>query len=318
MTFPSRARERSRPRDGTGRRGASRSRAARLEEAQKYLFVLPALALFATFVLLPLVGALYYSFTVWDGLRTPEWVGWRNYVRAWNDSVHVRSYLNVGAYIAGTLVVEVAFGLLIAVLLASDRRGFGFLRGLFFSPMVLSMVAAGLLWTYVYDYRRGLLNEGLRAAGLGEWAHPWLSDGATAMLAVIIVSGWKYAGFYMIIFLAALRRIPATLYEAAMLDGASPLQRLTHVTLPLLRETGVVAVLLCVTGGFAAFDLFFTMTNGGPFNATEIPTTWIVKQAFDRHNMGYGAALTVIMTVVVGVVSLAYLLVTRRRHAVEY
>ncbi len=302
----------------TGGRAVRASRAARLETFQKYLFVVPALALFATFVLLPLASALYYSFTVWEGLGTPAWVGLRNYVRAWNDSIHVRSYLNVAVYIAGTLVVEVAFGLLVAVLLASDRRGFGFMRGLFFSPMVLSMVAAGLLWTYVYDYRRGLLNEGLRAAGLGEWAHPWLSDGGTAMLAVIIVSGWKYAGFYMIIFLAALRRIPVSLYEAAMLDGASPLQRLWHVTLPLLRETGVVAVLLCVTGGFAAFDLFFTMTNGGPFNATEIPTTWIVKQAFDRHNMGYGAALTIVMTAVVGVVSLVYLLATRRRHAVEY
>lgn len=300
------------------RRPSRPARAARLEEVQKYLFVLPALLLFGTFVLLPLGSAVYYSFTTWDGLRTPEWVGWRNYVRAWNDSIHIRSYVNVGVYIAGTLVVEVAFGLLIAVLLASDRRGFGFMRGLFFSPMVLSMVAAGLLWKYVYDYRRGLLNEGLRAVGLSDWAQPWLSEGGTAMLAVIVVSGWKYAGFYMIIFLAALRRIPISLYEAATLDGATPLQRLRYVTLPLLRETGVVAILLCVTGGFAAFDLFFTMTGGGPFNATEIPTTWIVKQAFDRHNMGYGAALTVIMTAVVGLVSLAYLLATRRRHAVEY
>ncbi len=301
-----------------GRGGITRSRAARLEELQKYLFILPALALFATFVLLPLGSALYFSFTTWDGLRTPEWVGTRNYARAFADTIHVRSYVNVGVYILGTLVVEVAFGLLMAVLLASDRLGFAFMRGLFFSPMVLSMVAAGILWKYVYDYRTGLLNEALRAGGLGDFAHPWLSDPGTAMAGVIVVSGWKYAGFFMIIFLAALRRIPTSLYEAAMLDGATALQRLWHVTLPLLRETTIIAVLLCVTGGFAAFDLFFTMTNGGPFNATEIPTTWIVKQAFDRHNMGYGAALTVIMTVVVGVVSLAYLLATRRRHAVEY
>jgi raffinose/stachyose/melibiose transport system permease protein len=301
----------------SGRRRAT-SRSARLEELQKYLFVLPALALFGTFVLLPLASALYYSFTVWDGLREPEWVGLRNYARAFADGIHVRSYLNVSVYILGTLVVEVGFGLLMAVLLASDRLGFGFMRGLFFSPMVLSMVAAGILWKYVYDYRTGLLNEALRASGLEGAAHPWLSDPGTAMAAVIVVSGWKYAGFYMIVFLAALRRIPASLYEAAMLDGATAVQRLWHVTLPLLRETSVIAVLLCVTGGFAAFDLFFTMTNGGPFNATEIPTTWIVKQAFDRHNMGYGAALTIIMTFVVGLVSLLYLLATRRRHTVEY
>ncbi len=304
----------------TRRRPVARpiARSVRIERIQKYVFVLPALLLFGAFVLIPLGGAVYYSFTTWGGLGTPEWVGLRNYRRAFGDSIHLRSYLNISWYIVGTLLVEVAFGLVMAVLLSKAGRLFELLRGLFFSPMVLSMVAAGLLWTYVYDYRRGLLNEVLRSVGLPDLAQPWLSDPNWALIAVIVVSGWKYAGFYMIIFLAALRRIPVSLYEAATLDGAGPLQKFVHVTLPLLRETSVVAVLLCVTGGFAAFDLFFTMTNGGPFNATEIPTTWIVKQAFERHNMGYGAALTVIMTIVVGLVSLVYLLATRRRHAVEY
>lgn len=295
-----------------------RSRQARLETFHKYLFVLPALLLFTLFVLVPLGGAVYYSFTAWDGLGEAQWTGFRNYVRAFNDSIHLRSYANISVYILGTLIAEVAFGLLLALLVAGNRPGFGVLRGLFFSPMVVSMVAAGLLWTYIYDYRTGLLNVSLRSLGLSDLVQPWLSDPSTAMAALIAVSGWKYAGFYMIIFVAALRRIPHSLYEAAMLDGATAFQRLTRITLPLLRETSVVAVLLCVTGGFAAFDLFFTMTNGGPFNATEIPTTWIVTQAFDRHNMGYGAALTVIMTIVVGAVSLVYMLATRRRHTLEY
>lgn len=300
------------------RRTVAGARPARLETLQKYLFVLPALVLFTLFVLVPLGSAVYYSFTSWDGLRQPEWVGLRNYVRAFSDSIHMSSYLNIAVYIAGTLLVEVAFGLGLALLVAGNRRGFGVLRGLYFSPMVVSMVAAGLLWTYIYDYRTGLLNEALRGIGLGQLAEPWLSQPTTAMAALIIVSGWKYAGFYLIIFVAAIRRIPTSFYEAATLDGATAAQQLRHITLPLLRETTVVAALLCVTGGFAAFDLFFTMTNGGPFNATEIPTTWIVTQAFDRHNMGYGAALTVIMTVVVGAVAVLYMLATHRRHAVEY
>jgi ABC-type sugar transport system permease subunit len=280
--------------------------------------VVPALLLFGAFVLLPLGASFYYGFTHWDGISPPEWVGLRNYVRAVGDGIYLRSYLNVGLYIAGTIVVEVGFGLVMAALLNVERRGFALMRVLFFSPMVLSMVAAGLLWAFVYDLRFGLLNGALAAVGLDALTRPWLSDPRTALAAVTIVSGWKYAGFYMIIYLAALRRIPVTLYEAARLDGAGPITQFFRITLPLLRETTVVTVLLCVTGGFAAFDLFFAMTNGGPFNATEIPTTWIVKQAFDRGRFGYGIALTVIMALVVGVLSIVYLRLSQRGERVEY
>ena len=130
------------------------------------------------------------------------------------------SYVHVVLYILGTLVFEVSFGLVMAVLLNSDRRGFSLMRGMFFSPVVLSMSAAGVLWAFVLDYRSGLLNSVLRAIGLGDWAQPWLSQPGTALIAIMIVSGWKYAGFYMVIFFAALRRIPRNIYEAARLDGA--------------------------------------------------------------------------------------------------
>jgi ABC-type sugar transport system permease subunit len=302
----------------TGGSGARRSPRHGEQGWRAALFVVPALLLFGGFVLLPLAASLYYGFTHWDGISPPEWVGLRNYVRALNDGIYLRSYLNVTVYILGTIVVEVAFGLVMAALLNVERRGFALMRVLFFSPMVLSMVAAGLLWAFVYDLRFGLLNGALAAVGLDALTRPWLSDPRTALAAVTIVSGWKYAGFYMIIYLAALRRIPVTLYEAARLDGAGPITQFFRITLPLLRETTVVTVLLCVTGGFAAFDLFFAMTNGGPFNATEIPTTWIVKQAFDRGRFGYGIALTVIMALVVGVLSIVYLRLSQRGDRVEY
>lgn len=280
--------------------------------------MLPALLLFSAFVILPLGASLYYAFTQWDGLTAPTWTGVRNFVRAFSDATYLRSYVNVSLYILGTIFVEVGFGLVMAVLLNSDRPGFALMRVLFFSPVVLSMVAAGLLWTFVYDLRFGLLNAFLANVGLHDVTNAWLANPRTALAAVTLVSGWKYAGFYMIIYLAALRRIPRTIYEAATLDGAGPFQQFTRITLPLLRETTVVTLLLCITGGFGAFDLFFTMTNGQPFGATEIPTTWIVKQAFDLNNMGYGIALTVIMAVVIGVVSIVYLKRTARRDVVQY
>lgn len=286
--------------------------------AVNLLFIAPAMLLFGGFVLLPMLSAFYYAFTQWDGFTTPEFIGLGNFQRAFADSVHLMSYVHVVLYILGTLVFEVALGLGVAVLLNSERRGFALLRGFYFSPVVLSMSAAGVLWSFVLDYRSGLLNSVLRGLGAGDLAQPWLSQPATALIAIMIVSGWKYSGFYMVIFFAALRRIPNNLYEAATLDGAGPFTRFFAVTLPLLRQNVMVAVLLAITGGFAGFDLFFTMTNGGPFGATEVPATWIMKTAFDKNQLSYGIALTVVLAVVVMAISLVYLRISERLSVHRY
>lgn len=283
-----------------------------------FLFVAPALVLYAAFVLWPLASSVYYSMTDWDGIGQARWIGFANFERAFNDKIHLASYLHVTLYILGTLVFEVSFGLFMAVLLDSDRPGFALLRALFFSPVVLSMSAAGVLWTFVFDYRTGIINAALKNLGLADWAQPWLAQPATALLCVMLVSGWKFAGLYMILFFAALRRIPRHLYEAARLEGAGSFWCFFKVTLPLLRQNVLVAVLLAVTGGFAGFDLFFTMTNGQPYNSTEVPATWIMKQAFDNDQLGYGIALTVILALVVCLISLVYLRFAERGHVVEY
>jgi raffinose/stachyose/melibiose transport system permease protein len=281
-------------------------------------FIAPAFLLFGLFVLLPVGSAAYYAFTHWDGFTPPRWAGLANFQRAFADTTHVMSYVHVVLYILGTLLFEVTFGLVVAVLLNSDRKPFSLLRGFFFSPVVLSMSAAGVLWAFVLDYRSGLLNSVLRALGAGDLAQPWLSQPTTALIAIMIVSGWKYSGFYMVIFFAALRRIPRNIYEAATIDGAGPFTQFFRITLPLLRQNVLVAVLLAVTGGFAGFDLFFTMTNGGPFGATEVPATWIMKQAFDQNQLSYGIALTVVLAVVVMLISLVYLRFSERLSVHRY
>jgi len=286
--------------------------------AANILFAAPAMLLFATFVLLPLGASVYYAFTFWDGFSAPRWAGFTNFIRAVTDPTYLMSYVHVVIYILATLVFEVSFGLVMAVLLNSDRRGFSLMRGMFFSPVVLSMSAAGVLWTFVLDYRTGLLNSVLRSIGLGDWAQPWLSQPETALLFICMVSGWKYAGFYMVIFFAALRRIPRNIYEAARLDGAHQVQQLISITLPMLKQNIIVCVLLAVTGGFAGFDLFFTMTNGQPFGATEVPATWIIKQAFDQNQIGYGVALTVILTLVVSIISIVYIRLSERSNVTRY
>lgn len=283
-----------------------------------FVFALPALLLFGFFVLLPIGSSFWLAFTRWNGFTPPEWVGTANFRRAFRDTIHLRSYVHVTLYIMGTMVVEVVFGLVMAVLLNSDRRGFGLMRGLFFSPMVLSMTAAGVLWTFVLDYRLGLLNATLSALGLSELTRPWLAESSTALIAIIFVSGWRFAGFYMIIFFAAIRRIPRNIYEAATLDGAGPIRQFFTITLPLLRASMMTCVLLVVTGGFAGFDLFFTLTNGGPFHSTEVPATWIIRQGFNNNELGYATALTVILSVVVLSVALLFLWVSERVDVVRY
>jgi raffinose/stachyose/melibiose transport system permease protein len=281
-------------------------------------FALPALLLFGTFVLLPLSTSLWFAFTSWNGFTAPEFVGLGNFRRALRDTVHLWSYVHVVIYILGTLLLEVTFGLVMAVLLNSDRMGFGLMRGLFFTPMILSMTAAGVLWTFVLDYRLGLLNAVLTSLGLEDWTRPWLSEPQTALIAIIFVSGWRFAGFYMIIFFAALRRIPRSIYEAATLDGAGPVRQFFTITLPLLRAQMLTCILLAITGGFAGFDLFFTLTNGGPFNATEVPATWIIRQGFDNNELGYATALTVILAAVVLAVALLYMRLTERLDVPRY
>lgn len=154
---------------------------------------------------------------------------------------------------------------------------------------------------------------------MGSLTRVWLGDPHTALLAISFVSGWIYAGFYMAIFYAALQRIPASILEAAALDGANERQIFFRVKVPMVRKITEVAILLCITGGFQTFDLFYVMTNGGPDHSTEILTTYIVSVVFRDHDVGYGAAMSVIMTIVVLSIGVAYAKLRRKDVAsVEY
>jgi raffinose/stachyose/melibiose transport system permease protein len=278
-----------------------------------YLFVAPALAVFAFAVLIPFVTTGYYSLTEWNGYGDQVFVGLQNYVDAVQDTVFQTSFINVVVYILVTLVVEVLVGLLLAGLVLSVRRGSIWFRVAIFTPVMLPMVVVAILWSFVYNPDFGLLNAALTELGLQEWTRVWLGDEQTALLAICVVSGWVYAGFYMTIFYAALRQVPTEVVEAARLDGAGEGSIFWRIRVPIIRNAIEVAVLLCVTGGFQSFDLFYVMTNGGPFHATEIPTTYLVQAVFRTGEVGYGSAMAVILTLVV--VAVGLLLTALRRTA---
>ena len=169
------------------------------------------------------------------------------------------------------------------------------------------MVVVAVLWSFVYNPDFGLINGALQNLGLDSWTRIWLGDPDTALWAIAIVSGWVFSGFFMIIFYAALQQVPAEFSEAATLDGANEWRIFWSVKVPSIRNALEVGVLLCITGGFQGFDLFFVLTNGGPYSSTEIPTTLLVRTVFRNAEVGYGSAMAVVLTVVIIVVGLLFL-----------
>lgn len=277
-----------------------------------YLLVGPALALFSFAVLGPVIATIYFSFFKWDGFGEMQSAGLDNYTRAWSDQIFRDSFLHIIVYILLTLVLEVVVGLALAGLVTAQNKGTAFFRVVFFIPVMLPIVVIAVIWGFVYNPDFGLLNAALSGVGLGDWAQIWLGDERTALIAISVVSGWVFSGFYMAIFYAGIRQIPTELIEAARLDGASEIQIFRRIKVPMVRHIIIVANLLAITGGFQSFDLFFVLTDGGPFNATEIPTTYLVRQVFEFQNVGYGSALAVIMTATVLSMSAIFALLGRR------
>jgi raffinose/stachyose/melibiose transport system permease protein len=276
-----------------------------------WLFLLPGLAVFGAAVLLPMVLTIGYSFTDWDGFGPMTFVGLDNYTRAIGDELFRASFVHVVIYIAATIVLEVGVGLALAGLITMRRAGMWF-RVAIFVPVMLPLVVVAVLWSFVYNPDFGLINGALEAFGLDDFKRIWLGDPATALLAISVVSGWVYAGFYMVIFYAAFRQIPAEIEEAAKLDGAGEWDLFRRIKVPMIRGAVGVGILLCVTGGFQGFDLFFVLTNGGPYGATEIPTTLLVKTVFRASDVGYGSAMAVLLTLIVVGVGVLYTQVRRR------
>ena len=270
-----------------------------------YLFLAPALVVFGFAVLVPMVFTIAYSFTEWNGFGPMTFVGLENYVAAAADPIFRDSFVHVLLYIAATIVLEVAVGLGFAGIVSARRGSLGF-RVAIFTPVMLPLVVVAILWSFVYNPDFGLVNATLGALGLEGLQQVWLGDTSTALLAVSVVSGWVFAGFYMMIFYAAFRQVPSEVLEAARMDGAGEWALFRRIKVPMIRNAVAIAVLLCVTGGFQGFDLFFVLTNGGPYGATEIPTTYLVKVVFRNGDVGYGSALAVVLTAIVLVVGLVY------------
>ena len=270
------------------------------------LFLLPALLLYAVFVLIPIVQAAHYSLYDWNGLKPlSDFIGLDNYAKALSDPTFQKAATHNAIIVVLSLVLQIPFALGIALMLNRRFPGRAVFRLIFFAPYVIAEVIAGVVWRLILQ-PNGLADGALTAVGLESLYYPWLADTDTVLWALFVIISWKYFGFHMIILLAGLQGIPRELEEAAAIDGASRRQTLRFVTLPLLGPTIRVSVFLSIIGAIQLFDLVWVTTGGGPADASNTMATYLVDWGFERFKLGYGSAVSVILFLIALVVALAY------------
>jgi multiple sugar transport system permease protein/alpha-1,4-digalacturonate transport system permease protein len=254
-----------------------------------YTFIAPNIILFLVFMILPILATIYISFFKWDILGSPEFVGFANYVKLFKDSVFWTSIWNTVYYTIFTVPLSMIFGLLGALLLNRKVPLRAFFRGVFFAPVVVSLVATGLIWSWLYNPNYGLFN--LLLSQFGIQPVNWLSSSAWSMPAVILTTLWVRIGYCLVIYLSGMQSIPEELYEAAEIDGANGKQKFFYITVPLLKQTTIFLMVTSIIYGFMVFDLIYTMTNGGPGHSTTVVVQYIYQKSFVEGLMGYGSAI---------------------------
>ncbi len=260
-----------------------------------WLYALPAMLLFTMIITVPTVMTFTFSLVEWRRFQPLSLGTIQHYLRLPQDLTLRRAFNNTFVYIVWTLVFEVGVGLALAGIAVQLKRSTLF-RSLAFAPVVLPSIVTGLLWQQAFAFESGLLNRLLRVVGLEPLR--WLGPPLT-VFSVSVVSGWVWAGFFMTIFYAGLVRIPRSFLESAVLDGASPLHIFFRIQIPLIRNLLVLGLLIVTTGGFKGFDLWQVMLRRDPLESGVVLPTYLVRTFFENRNIGYGSAISVLLTVVV-------------------
>jgi raffinose/stachyose/melibiose transport system permease protein len=283
------------------------------------LWVAPAVLLLVVFVYYPVVENLRLSLFRWSAFSKEVFVGLDNYRTMAADAVFWSSLFNNVAYAVVSVVFQVFGGLVLAAVLEELVRGRrkGFFRTVYFIPAVLSLTVTGLLFTFIYNPQIGLVNGFLDLVGLEQFKHSWLGESATAIWSIIAMSQWQSVGYVMVLFIVAMQRIPRELYEAAYIDGASRIQAFRRITVPLVREMTLLATIITISGAFLVMNEVWVMTAGGPNNSSHTLASWMYKSAFFNDQMGYAAALAVVIFVITLAASVVQLFLNRGK-AVQY
>ena len=288
------------------------ARASVQEAIAGYFFGLPTIIIYLLFVIIPIVITFSLSFTQYDILSLPKFIGLQNYSRILKDPRLLTVYLNTFLFTLMAVTGNVGLGLLIAMLL--NRRipnSFNYLfRFAYFIPVIISYVYVSVVWTAFYSRDTGIINYFLNRLGIESVG--WISDSRIALLSIIVMDIWKNAGFFMVIFLAALQGIPSTYVEAARLDGCSGIKLFRHVIFPLLSPTVFFNIVWASIGALQVFDAVYILTQGGPGDATRSIVVYIYQNAFQKFDLGSGSAISITLFLIINALTLIQFRIGKR------
>jgi raffinose/stachyose/melibiose transport system permease protein len=288
------------------RRVRDAGRPERAVQGTSYLpYLVPGAVLFVVVIAVPLLMNVGISFTRWQGVGDPDFVGLDQYEKLFSDATFWISFRNNLALVVAMAVIPTVVGLFLAAALFDvvakrfGNRTTSVLRASFYLPQVLPAVVAGVVWGWILHPEYGSANALLRFLGLDSWAQNWLGDEKTALLSVMAVLVWIQIGYPLVIFMAGLQRVDPELYEAAEIDGASWWQRLWMITVPQIRPEIFVVLLTCTIAALKSFDKIFVLTRGGPGGSTNTPAYFSFQNFFEKANVGYGAAIATVLTLLI-------------------
>ncbi|TXH68521.1 MAG: sugar ABC transporter permease [Thiothrix sp.] len=284
------------------------SQTRRAETFTAYALILPALIGFSLFYALPTIRALELSFTDWNMMRPPKFIGFDNYVKLWHDGRFWNGMKLSLYYVLLNIPLQTAIGLFLAVAMDRLTRSI-FVRSVVLLPYLLSNVLVALIWLWMLDPLLGVVNHLITSLGLDRQA--FLGSPNQALATVAGINIWRHMGLVAMLFLAGLQNIPRNLYEAAMVEGATEWQMFRHITLPLLRPVMVFVLVTSVTGSFQIFDTIAVTTAGGPQDSTNVIVYYIITNAFSFNKMGYASAMSMVLAAVMVLYTLIQMRVMR-------
>lgn len=285
--------------------GARRRRLHRVPTVVWFFLLIP-FAVELAWVFWPAINSFWLSLTRWNGIGDPEFIGLGNFERLFSDPIFGQAILNNVIWVIGFGGFSVVIGLSLAVALNKPRRGVGFYRSAIYLPMVFSLAVTGLFWRVIYQ-PDGAVNAFLGSIGLRSLETQWLANPDTALYAVLVAAVWRQVGYIMVLYLAGLKGVDPTLEEAAAVDGANPWQRFWRIVMPQLSGVNSVVFAVTVIDSLRTFDIVWAMTRGGPYNSTQLLSTYMYQTSFTVLDLGYGSTIAVVIFALAIVFIITYL-----------
>lgn len=275
-----------------------------------WLFLAPTLIALAIVVILPLIYGVYYSFTNWNGIENPQFIGFENYINLFKDQEFLESLWFTVKFTVVSVFLINFFGLALALIVTQKMKTSNLLRTIFFMPNLIGGLILGFIWQFIFLKVFSGIGELLGIESL----QGWLSTSTTGFWALAILMSWQMAGYIMVIYISYLESVPQELLEAAEIDGANSFQRFMHITFPLVAPAFTVSLFLTLSNSFKLYDQNLSLTGGGPFHSTQMVAMEIYKTAFTENAMAYAQSKAVIFFIIVAAISLTQVYVNKKRE----